>query len=337
LKRLCEWTLLLRLFFAKLYALAHKTFSLIFYPLNTLPLVFKGIILGPAIFVITIQLWQWHQFKPLNSAPLPVNTQRIQHPNYHAIATQALAQFKALDEAEQQRVIANLQQIILPFGQWLAALDHTDYRLLCIGESHRDTTRDFLASEFFTQYQFDTLHLELTPNKYAEIEEALNSESDYFPLLNADALQLLRSIKLKNPHIKIHAIEANQEQRANPRLKHHSREALITANFWRNFTRGTRHIVLMGAIHCSNSNPWFYAKVKPRIVTDDQQHTLNLRVLGEHEEGPVEAFVYFLDELGFSGHLAITNTQGFAAVIGQWFPLTEQVTFKPFTTVLIYR
>ena len=64
--------------------------------LADLPLVFRGMILGPALLVSAISLHQWIE-KEFPSRPVShINSQRIQHPNYHSIATHALIKFSML-------------------------------------------------------------------------------------------------------------------------------------------------------------------------------------------------------------------------------------------------
>lgn len=305
-------------------------------PLQALPLVFQGLILGPVLLIIIISVYQWRA-KQQPQIPLPINYQRIQYTSYHAIATNALVKFRALEAEQQQRLIENLNQAIVPFSQWLTALEQTDYKLLCLGESHTQTTRAFLAAQFFSKQRFDNLYLEATPNTLNKISDKLNSDTLYYPLLNADVLQLLRSVQTQNPSINIHPIEVSKTQLSNPQLAANSREDFITLNFWQNFAPEARNIVLIGAMHCSNELPWFYAKAKNKFAQTEHAAPLNVRVFSEHEEGPIEAFVYFLDELGFSGDLVISDTRAFLPIISQWFPLTEQIAFKPFQTVVIYR
>ncbi|THB72695.1 MAG: hypothetical protein D6B25_16310 [Desulfobulbaceae bacterium] len=49
---------------------------------------------------------------------------------------------------------------------------------------------------------------------------------------------------------------------------------------------------------------------------------LNVLVLGEHQKGPVEAFVYFMDKIGVEKkHFVIPNTHTLPDQIYKWFPL----------------
>ena len=64
----------------------------------------------------------------------------------------------------------------------------------------------------------------------------------------------------------------------------------------------------------------------------------NVRIYDEHEEGIIEAFVFFLDQIGLKQqHFVIINAQQLPPQIKQWFPLTTLFSFDLFETVIIYR
>lgn len=65
---------------------------------------------------------------------------------------------------------------------------------------------------------------------------------------------------------------------------------------------------------------------------------LNVRVLGEHQYGPLEALVYFLDELGLTrGDFVISATSRLDPHIRAWFPELAQDTLSKFRCLLVFR
>jgi hypothetical protein len=156
-------------------------------------------------------------------------------------------------------------------------------------------------------------------------------------MLSADILQLLRSVKNYNPAISLYPIEINQQQVYSQRGTYKSREDFIMENFWRSYKPDSKSIVLLGAMHCSDSKSWFYFNMKQYLAKDKIQRINNVRVLAEHEEGAIESFVYFLDEIGVVEQDFVLNTVQVPAEIEQWFPLTTQFILKPFQSVIVYR
>ena len=87
--------------------------------------------------------------------------------------------------------------------QWLTHLVQSDYQIMCMGELHEEPTRNFLAEEFFVKFSTDVLLLEATPKNLKRLIKRMDAGRDYFPLLNADIMKILRTVKNRNPAIKI--------------------------------------------------------------------------------------------------------------------------------------
>jgi hypothetical protein len=65
---------------------------------------------------------------------------------------------------------------------------------------------------------------------------------------------------------------------------------------------------------------------------------LNVWVLGEHQNGPVEAFVYFLDEIGIEKkHFVIPNTNSLHPRIYELFQMLNQQTLEKYRTLIVFR
>jgi hypothetical protein len=65
---------------------------------------------------------------------------------------------------------------------------------------------------------------------------------------------------------------------------------------------------------------------------------LNVRVLGEHQNGPVEAFVYFLDEIGIpKKNFVIPNTNSLHPRIYDLFQMLNQETLEKYRSLIVFR
>jgi len=301
------------------------------------PLALRGLILGPLLLVVLISIGQWINREYPDKPFIPRNEQRIQHPNYHGIAVKALKEYSLLSALQKRRLLQSLNGNMSSVSEWLVALGQSNYQMLCLGESHTESTRQFLSEAIFQSHHFDALYLEATDKRLNEIKQRLLNNRLYFPMLSADILQLIRSVKNYNPAITLYPIEINQQQIYSQRSSHKSREDYIMDNFWRNYRPEGKSIVLLGAMHCSDSKSWFYFNMKQYLASNEIQRINNVRVLAEHEEGAIESFVYFLDEIGVAQQDFVINTAQIPTEIQQWFPLTTQFILRPFKSVVVYR
>jgi hypothetical protein len=65
---------------------------------------------------------------------------------------------------------------------------------------------------------------------------------------------------------------------------------------------------------------------------------LNVRVLGEHQNGPVEAFVYFMDEIGIEKrNFVIPHTRSLPDHIYEWFPLLNRQILDKYRSLIVFR
>ena len=262
------------------------------------------------------------------------NPERVQHPIYHEQATIALQRFSQLPEPEKAAIKESLKFDLISMAQWLTRLEISDYRIICMGEIHAESTRKFLAEAFFAKFGTDVLLLETTPENMQRLIDRMHAGRDYFPLLNADILQILRAVKNKNPAIRIWGIEEIEEQRKRSK----SRDQSIAQNFWDRFQPGELHIILIGALHCKNGPNGLYKILFDQATLPLREHMLNLRVLEEHQNGPVEAFIYFLDEIGIEKHhFVIPDTSALHPRIYELFQMLNGQTLEKYRSLVIFR
>ena len=295
----------------------------------------------PLLAIVLIQAHTLYMDFTRPAAAWPPPEERIQFPEHHPWAERALARVAALPPGERADLISEIERAIQPFPQWLTALNQRPVAVLCVGENHEPYLRRFLADRLFDTLRADVLLLEATPHETRRMRTRVESGDDRVMLLDADMSRLLRSALEANPRLVIDGIEERQEQRSR-RLQQGtgSRESSIEANFRTRFRPGRRHVVLYGAFHCSHQGGgWLYQRLRKRPLPDTLSDAiLNLRVAWEHQEAPIEAFVYFLDELGLAaGDFVVANPESLPPQIDDWFPFMSANELRAFGALAVFR
>ncbi len=222
--------------------------------------------------------------------------------------------------------------------QWISSLQQSNFQILCMGELHENSTRNFLSNEFFSNFSIDVLLLEATPKELNRLMNRLEGGRDYFPLLGADIMSLLRTAVKRNPDVKIFGIEETYKQTENHHGQLNSRDQFIAQNFWDAFQTGSRHIILFGALHCTNEPAWLFHNLCNQTSHALKDKMINVLVVGEHQNGPVEAFVYFLDRIGIKmKHFVIPDTRSLPNLIYKCFPLLDHQILGKYRSLIIFR
>lgn len=300
--------------------------------------VILAVLGGYLIILLLLSVYDWISKEYPIRPNKPPSAERIQHPFHHEEAINALKQFLQLPKPEQDAIKENLESNLISMEQWLTHLSQSDYQILCIGELHQETTRNFLAEDFFTKFRADSLLLEVTPGKLKRLIERMEAGRDYFPLLDADIMRILRTVRNTNPAINIYGIEETDEQQKEQHVHFNSRDKSIAHNFWENFQPGKRNIILFGALHCTNESNWLFQNLRRQASLTLKDRMLNVQVLGEHQNGPLEAFVYFLDEIGVEKkYFVIPNTNSLHPRIYELFKLLNQQTLDKYRSVIVFR
>jgi len=293
---------------------------------------------GYLIILLFLSVYDWIVEEYPRRPAKPPSSERIQHPFYHEEVAKALQRFSRLPKTEKAAIKQNLESNLVSMEQWLTNLGQSDYQIMCMGELHEESTRNFLAEEFFAKFSTDVLLLEATPKDLKRFIERMNAGRDYFPLLDADIMKILRSVKNRNPAIKIWGIEQTDEQQKGQHGHSISRDQSIAHNFWDKFQPGKIHIILFGALHCTNEPNWLFKHLSNQASLPLKERMLNVRVLGEHQNGPVEAFVYFLDEIGIKKkHFVFPNTNSLHPRIYELFQMLSQETLEKYRSLIVFR
>ncbi len=293
---------------------------------------------GYFIILLFLTAYEWiREEYPRPSAKSP-STERIQYPFYHERAVDALQRFSRLSKPERDAIKESLESSLISMEQWRTHLDQSDYQVICIGELHEESTRNFIAEEFFAKFSVDVLLLEATPKELKRLIKRMNAGRTYFPLLDADIMNILRTVRARNPDIRICGIEETDEQQKERRGHSGSRDKSIARNFWKRFQPGMRHIILFGALHCTNEPNWLFEYLSGQAPFPLKIRMLNARVLGEHQNGPVEAFVFFLDEIGIEKkNFVIPDTSALHPRIYELFQLLNRQILEKFCSLIVFR
>jgi hypothetical protein len=286
------------------------------------------------LLVLTARDWISVEY-PMRPDNPPVTT-RINHPADHKYAVDALDRLSRLAAPEKAALIDGLASQLISVEQWLTDIGQTDWEIICLGELHEENTRHFLAEKIFPVVGTDALMLETTPETLKGLVRRMDTGRDYFPLLDADIMNVLRAAAHRNPGLRIQGIEETDDQTGD---KHsNSRDRSIAQNFWDRYRPGQRHVILFGALHCTNEPNWLFHNLYSHATSSLEERMLNVQVLGEQQSGPVEAFVYFLDEIGVEkGDFVIPDTRALPSRIYQWFPLLDRQTLQKYTSLIVFR
>ena len=301
---------------------------------SPLALAISAMFGGCLLVLLCLYIYDWivseYPQRPAESS----SPERIRHPSYHRQATTALQRFSRLPEAEKAAIKDSLESALISLEHWLTDLEKSDYQVICLGENHAESTRKFLAKEFFATVYPDILLLEATPENLHGLIDRMHAGRDYFPLLNADIMEILRTVNNRNPTIEIRGIEETGEQRKRSK----SRDRSIAENFRDGFQPGKLHVILIGALHCTNDPNSLFNNLFDQASLPLKQQLLNVRILGEHQNGPAEAFVYFLDEIGIEKkHLVIADNNSLHPRIYELFQMLNWQTLEKYRSLVIFR
>jgi hypothetical protein len=292
---------------------------------------------GYLIILLLLSAYDWIVEEYPRRPTKPIS-EPIQHPFHHEQAAKVLEQFSRLPKSEKAAIKENLESSLISVEQWLTHLVQADYRILCLGELHEESTRDFLAEVFFAKLRTDVLLLEATPKHLRRLVKKMEAGRDYFPLLEADIMNILRTVQERNPAVTIQGIEETDEQEKEKRHHSNPRDQSIAHNFWDQFQPGRRHVILFGALHCTNESDWLYKNLWDRAPLPLKERMINVQVLGEHQSGPLEAFVYFLDEIGIERKaFVMPDTRALHPRVFQFFPSLNQQTLEKYSSLLVFR
>jgi len=297
--------------------------------------------LASVVIVVTLAFlaarWIEENYVPRPTVELPSGP--FHNPGYRHTAENAFRRFSRLAATEQAVLRGNLEENIISVSSWLDKLRKSKIRVLCLGEDHEESTRSFLTRTIFSELQVDELLLEVTPHQLGRITQELRWGRERVALLGANIANVIRAARNRSPDMELIGIEETKSQRI-ARRKHGSRgtrDESIQNNFWRHFRYGRRYVILFGALHCMDRDEWLYSRTRrlaPARVVDEM---VNVRVLERHQEGSIEALVYFLGKIGIDrDDFVVIDSQAVHPLIYEWFELLG-VLLKDFTVLVVFQ
>jgi hypothetical protein len=288
------------------------------------------------LFVLHIRDWIHNEFpKPSENAE---NVAQIQYPFYHNQASDALKQFVHLSNTEKRTIIRNLVFNLIGMKKWLDSLNAPPYDIICLGELHDESTRRFLVEQFFSTINTDVLLLEATPDKLESLIRRMDTGRSYFPLLGADIMRLLRTVRSKNSNIQFYGIEETQKEQNYRLSESNTRDMSLVHNFWKCYQPGKKNIVLFGRLHCAKEPGWFFHTLQAQAPVPLKKKMLSVAVLGEHQNGPLEAFLYFLQAVGVNlGDFVIPEPSNLHPYILDQFEALNNQIFKKYDALVVFR
>ena len=257
------------------------------------------------------------------------------------VAHHAVHRYTRLPVEERRELEAYLSANLIPMSAWVDRLAERTFQVLCLGEDHEASTRDFLAREFFTGVSIDVLLLETTADELARMDEAVADGE-------ARGCRCWKSISPRScgqpapgiPGRRVAGIEETERQR---RVRQRQeRPACVTSrsmrtNFWGRFRPGGRHVVLFGGLHCASHRNWLFDRVRRAAPPGLAEEMFSVRVYGQHQNQMVSDFVHFLDKVGFPHRdFVIVNARDLHPHLAEWFWLLESA-MRRYHTVVVFR
>jgi hypothetical protein len=287
--------------------------------------------------------WVTVEWARLNYVPTPRPIEVpvdafIQHPGFEAMAIRAIESFAAMPEARRRVLSENLRANLGTLDRELAELRASRLTILCIGERHMAATRRFLADVVLTTLPFDVLLLETSSDELPEIMRRIDTGESWVPLLGEDIAAVVRSARGTNPNIVVAGIDETQSQK-NQRIyrKQGSRDLSIAGNLRSHVRRGKRHAVIFGALHCADQPNWMYRRIRLGEHRVSREEIRNVNVIGEHQNGTVEAFLEFIHVIGVARrNFMIADTSALDSTLFTWFPALTR-SFARFDSVIVFR
>ena len=295
------------------------------------------VVLAGLVAFVLLHDWVRTRFGPTPAELAAAKRARFAEPS--PIAVHALHQYTQLSAEERRSLSAYLYASLIPMSTWVDQLDERSFQVLCLGEDHESSTRDFLAREFFPKVSIEVLFLEATVDGLADMDEAVAAGDAEVPLLEADIAAILRAARARNARIEVVGIEETERQRlARQRLGRTGfRDETIARNFWDRFRPGRRHAVLFGALHCANHRNWLFERVRREAPPRMAAEMFSVRIFGQHQDQPVADFVHFLDQIGFPRqHFVIVDPRDLHPRLDEWFWLLASI-MRRYHTVIVFR
>ena len=303
----------------------------------------RATLIAVSVVVLLGLAWIATDWARLNFVPSPVPIEApvdaiIQHLGYEAMATRAIGAFAAMPESRRRELVQNLRVNLGALDAELARLRTSRLTILCIGERHMEATRRFLAEVALPALALDVLLLEISSDAFPETMARIDAGLPRVLLLDEDIAAVVRSVRRSNPNVVIAGIDESDSQKSQRiHRKTGSRDISIAGNLRSHVRRGKRHAVLFGALHCADQPNWMYRRIRLGEHRVNREEIRNINVIGEHQDGPLEAFLTFIHAIGVERRsFLIADTGALDRLMYTWFPALTGI-FLRFDSVIVFQ
>ncbi|MDD2772339.1 MAG: hypothetical protein PHP45_01430 [Elusimicrobiales bacterium] len=185
---------------------------------------------------------------------------------------------------------------------------------------HTNAQRRFQADEFFARLPAHTLYLETSPDRLQEILRRIDEGEPEVQLtfgprnadIGVDIARTVRAARSANGGVRVIGPDAREGV--------FGRDDIIARGIRESFVPGGLHVALFGAMHCSNTNSWFYGKLLREPGPLNPKRMLSVSVYGKFEDA-VSPLTFFRKKLGLgTGTVVLANPSGLDAWFLKWFP-----------------
>ena len=266
-----------------------------------------------------------------------LKNEKLQHPPYIALGIYAYRRYLTLPKHERDAIRSGIEASVWTVEHWLGALEARPPGFLCVGESHQDSYRDFLARRLFSAYTVDLLFLEAADGSVPWLELRSDLGERDVDLLRADIAEVIRAAIERNPEVEIRgAEETTSQRRARRATGAGTRDDSIYRNVAGSYVPGKRHAAILGALHCTSGQGWLFSQLGKEGSPLAGDEMLNLAVMSVHKDLLTREFVRFLRSLGLArDDLVLVDTAALDARVHGWFlGLTRR--FLDYRTVVLF-
>lgn len=282
--------------------------------------------------------WAHLHFVPTPKPIEPPADAFVLHLGYETLTSRAVEAFMALPEPSRRALTENLRATLGDLDRGIAELASAPLTILCIGEHHIGTTRRFLAGTLFPALAVDALLLETSGDNMTEMLERIDAGAPEVPLLGEDIAAVVRAARRANPEVVVAGIDESDAQKRQRIYRGvGSRDRAITANLRSHLRKSKRHAVLFGALHCADQPNWMYRRVLIGEHRVSRDRIRNINVIGEHQDGTLEAFLEFIYLIHVPRrNFIITDTRALDPLIYSWFPALTR-SFLRYDSVIVFQ
>lgn len=283
------------------------------------------------IGLLTGLLWQQHLAETAQRSFMSASQALVAETMFN----QASAAYDSLEADERRALRQHLARHTSSLETWLNGLAASDRLVLCLGEYHRDSTRAYIARRVMPALPVATLMLEATHADVRRLLPRTEAADAVVPLLEADIGAIVRAARLANPDVRVVGVEETPEQHRG-RPPGATRDTAIAANVRAYLPAAGPTLILHGALHCANRPGRLFEHLRSGLP--ESAVLRNVQVLGDHQDGPLNAFVRFLQRLdAVSGDFVIADTSALDPGVRDWFALLDRQVFRHFETVVVFR